>query len=85
MLFSHVSGQQRIDNNKKCRPVAGNFDCHADVAVRCGAHCPIEHILGFTRSHWMSPSGECSHHIAAAAVMVDEFGQKYNTLPKNYF
>ena len=46
-------------------------DCHADAAVQCGAHCPMEHILGFTRSHWMSPSGEeCSHHIAVAAAMV---------------
>jgi hypothetical protein len=22
---------------------AGNFDCHADVAVQYGAHCPMEH------------------------------------------
>jgi hypothetical protein len=45
----------------------------------------MEHILGFTRSHWMSPLGECSHHIATAAAMVDEFGRKHKTLTKNYF
>jgi len=61
-------------------------DCHVDVAVQCGAHCPMEHILGFTRSHRMSPSGEeCSHHIAVAAAMVDKFGRKHKTLTKNYF
>jgi hypothetical protein len=53
---------------------AGNFDCHADVAMQCGAHCPMEHIRGFTRSHWMPPSGECSHPIATAVAMVGDFG-----------
>jgi len=48
MLFSYVGGQQRIGNNKKCRQIAGDFDCHADAAVRCGAHRPMEHIPGFT-------------------------------------
>jgi hypothetical protein len=38
-----------------------------------------------TRSHWMPPLGECSHHIAAAAVMADDFGRKHKTLTKNYF
>jgi hypothetical protein len=33
----------------------------------------------------MPPSGECSHRIAAAAAMVDDFGRKHKTLTKNYF
>jgi hypothetical protein len=78
MLFSYVSGQQQIGNNKKCRQIAGNFDCHADVAVWPRAHLPIEHIQGFTWSHWMPPlaSGECLCHIAPAAAMVDGFVEK---------
>ena len=52
-------------------------------------NCPMEHILGFTRSHWMPPppSGECSYDIAiaAAAAMVDDFGRKHITLTTNYF
>ena len=83
MVFSYVSGQQRIGDNKKIRQIAGDFDCHANAAVQCGAHRPIEHIPA--RSHWMSPSGEYSHRIAAAAAMVDDFGQKHKTLTKNYF
>jgi len=47
MLFSYDSGQQRIHNNNKCREITGNFDCHADAAVRCGAHSLMEHIQGF--------------------------------------
>ncbi len=90
MLFSCVGGQQRIGDNKKCRQIAGDFNCHADAAVRCGAQRPMENIPGFTRSHWMQPSGECLHCIAPAAVMVDEFIEttlntnKTQLLPSNY-
>jgi hypothetical protein len=73
MLFSYGSGRQRIDSNKKCRRIDGNFDCHGDAAVHLGVHLLIEHIKGFTRSHWMPPSGECLHRIAPAAAMVKEF------------
>jgi len=73
MLFSYVGGQQRIGNNKKCRRIDGNFNCHADAAVQCGAHRPMEHIPGFTRSHWMPSLGECLSRIAPAAAMVNEF------------
>jgi hypothetical protein len=33
----------------------------------------MEHIQGFTRSHWMPSSGKCLRHIAPAAAMVKEF------------
>ena len=74
--LAYIMPKQRIDDIRKCRQIAGDFDCHADAVVGCGVHHPMEHILGFTRSDWMSPSGECSHRIAAAAAMVDDFGQK---------
>jgi len=50
-----------------------NFDGHGIAAVRRGAHRPMKHIQGFTRSHWMPPSGKCLRRIAPAAVMVNEF------------
>ncbi len=43
------------------------------MAVGYRAHRPMEHIPGFTRSHWMPPSGKCLCQIAPAAAMVDEF------------
>jgi hypothetical protein len=73
MLFSYGSVHQQIDNNKKCRQNAGDFDCHADVAVQCGGHCLMEHVQGFTLSHWMPPSSECLRGVALAATMVNEF------------
>ena len=75
---------------KKCRRIAGNFYRHADAAVRRGAHRLIEHIQGFTRSHWMLPSGECLRRIAQAAAIVDGFVEttlntnKTQLLPSNY-
>ena len=73
MLFSYGSGRQRIDSNKKCRQIDGDFDGHGDAAVRRGTHRPIEHIQGFIRSHWMPPSGECLRRIAPVATMVSKF------------
>jgi len=52
---------------------AGDFDGHGNAAVQREAHRPMEHIQGFTQSHWMPPSGECLRHIAPAAAMVDDF------------
>ena len=50
----------------------------------------MEHIHGFTLSHWLPPSGECLHRIALATAMVDEFVEttlntnKTQLLPSNY-
>ena len=81
MLFSYHYGQQQIGDNKKCRQIAGNFDCHTDAVVQHGVHLPIKHVQGFTRSHWMLPSGEFLRRIAPAATMVDESVE--NTLNTN--
>jgi hypothetical protein len=66
-------GQQQIDDDKKYMSNAGDIEHHADVGERFGAPCPMEHIQGFTRSHWMPPSGECLCRITLAAAMVDGF------------
>ncbi len=47
-LLAKVMGNNKIDDAKKCRKIAGNFNCHGDAVVQCRAHCPIEHIQGFT-------------------------------------
>ncbi len=73
MLFSYSCGQQWIDDNEKCRRIAGDFDCHVDALVRRWAHLPMEHVQGFTGSHWMPPSGKWLRRIAPAAAMVNEF------------
>jgi hypothetical protein len=85
-----------MGNNKsattKMRANCWQIYCHADAAIQHGAHRLIEHIQGFTWSHWMPPSGECLCRIAPApsAAMVDEFVEttlntyKTQFLPSNY-
>jgi hypothetical protein len=64
--------------------MAGNFGHHADQAVQCGAYCPMEHISGFTRSHWMPP-GKCLHCIPPAATMVNKFVENTQNTNKKLF
>jgi hypothetical protein len=46
---------------KKCTKFAGHFDGRGGAPVRYRAHCSIEEVQGFTRSHWMPSLGEyCS-------------------------
>ena len=85
MLFSYGSGQQRINGNQKNWQIDGNYDIHGNAVVQRGAHRLIEHIRGFTWSHWMPPSVECLRRIALAATMVDDFGRKHKTLTNIYF
>ncbi len=65
--------------------IAGNFDGHADTAVQCRAHCPMERINGFMQSHWMPPLGKCLHCIAPAAAMFDDFEWNKKKLTKHNF
>ena len=46
-----VVANNQIDKNKKYMSNAGDFDCHADTAVQCGAHRRMERIHGFMQSH----------------------------------
>ena len=71
--LAYGCGHQRNRRDKKCRQIDDDFGGHGDAAVRLGAHRPMEHIQGFTRSQWMPPSGECLRRIAPAAAMVKEF------------
>jgi hypothetical protein len=80
-----VVSNNEINDTKKFRQIAGNFDGHADAAVQCGMHCPMEHIPGFTRSHWMPLLGKCLHRIAPAAAKVIDFGCKLKSLTKHNF
>jgi hypothetical protein len=85
MLFIYGSGRQRINGNKKCRRINGNFDCHGNAAVQRGAHRPMEHIQGFTQSYWMPSSVKCLRSITPAAAMVKEFKSNTQLLTKHNF
>jgi hypothetical protein len=42
---------KEVATTNKCTSPAGNFGGNADAVVQCRAHCPMNHIQGFTRSH----------------------------------
>jgi hypothetical protein len=70
---------------KKCKESAGDFNYHVDAVVQCKAHRLMEHILGFTRSYRMLPSGKCLRRIASAAAMVDEYIENTQNANKKLF
>jgi hypothetical protein len=45
----------------------------------------MEHIPGFARSHWKSPSDKCLHCITPAAAMVDEYIENTQNTNKKLF
>ena len=74
--LAYICGQQQNQRDKKYRQIDDDIGDHADAAVRWEAHRSMKHNQGFTWSQMMLPLGECLQRIAAAAAMVDDFGQK---------
>ncbi len=52
----------------ECTSIAGYFDSHGSVAVQYEAHCLMQHVQGYTGSHWMPPLGDYLLSIAPAAA-----------------
>jgi hypothetical protein len=67
-LLAVIYQTKEAATTNKCTFVDGNFGGHADAAVQCGLHHPMDHIQGFTRSHWMLSSDKCLRRIASAAA-----------------
>ncbi len=44
-------GNNRIKDNKKCREINNDFDCHAAGAIQRDEHRLMERIRGFMQSH----------------------------------
>jgi hypothetical protein len=53
---ARATGKQTAINKYTYK--AGRFNGHGDALVRNRAHCPMEEVQGFTRSHWMPPLGK---------------------------
>ena len=43
-FLATVMGKNKIDDAKRCRKIAGDFDHHGDVSMHSGAHYPMKHI-----------------------------------------
>jgi hypothetical protein len=58
-----VVANNKINDNKKCRQIAGNFDCHADKAVQGGAHRPISASVASCKTT------RCHHQASACPIL----------------
>jgi hypothetical protein len=52
----------------KCTSVGAHFEGLGDAPLLCGVHCLMQHVQGYSRSHWMLPSGNYLLCIAPAAA-----------------
>jgi hypothetical protein len=51
-----------------CSSLVGRFDGHGSQLVQYKAHCPMQHVQGYSGSHWMPASGNYLLSIAQAAT-----------------
>jgi hypothetical protein len=52
----------------KCTSSAGRFDGHGGAPEQYRRHCPMQHIQGYSGSHWTPPLGNYLLRIAPAAA-----------------
>jgi hypothetical protein len=52
----------------ECNSVVGRFDGHMNSLKQYTQHCPVQHVQGYTGSHWRPPSGDYLLRIAPAAA-----------------
>ncbi len=69
MVFSYNYGKQKKGAAKKeCTSDTGHFDSHSGVPEQYRLHHPMQHVQGYSRSHWMLPMGDYSLRITQAAA-----------------
>jgi hypothetical protein len=67
-------GSSKQIADKKWTKFAGHFDGHGGAPVRYRMHCLIEEVQGFSRSHWMLPSGKyCGQYLQSDTHTPDFF------------
>jgi hypothetical protein len=53
---------------KKCTLSTGRFDGHGGEPEQYRRHCPMWHVQGYSKSHWMPALGNYLLRIAPAAT-----------------
>ncbi len=62
----------KLSMMNKCTFVVGHFNGHSSAPRQYRQHCPMRHVQGCLRSHWMPPLGDYLLHIAPAAARATE-------------
>jgi hypothetical protein len=52
----------------KCTSSAGRFDSHSNALEQYRQHRPMQHVQGYSGSHWKPASGDYLLRIAPAAA-----------------
>jgi hypothetical protein len=58
----------KLTMTNECTLSAGRFDGHGSAPEQYRRHCPMRHVQGYSRSHWMPLPGDYSLRIALAAA-----------------
>jgi hypothetical protein len=65
-----------------CSSVIGHFDGHGSPPVQYKVHRPMQHVQGYSGSHWMPPSSNYSLRITPAAVRATANKRMTKNVPK---
>jgi hypothetical protein len=58
----------KLTMTNKCTLSAGHFNGHGSAPEKCRWHHPMQHVQGYSRSHWTPASGNYLFRIAPAAA-----------------
>jgi hypothetical protein len=74
---------KKLRVTSKCTSIAAHFEGLADALVQYRVHRPMQHVQGYTGSHWVLPLGNYLLHIAPAATRAT--ANKITTKTCTYF
>jgi hypothetical protein len=57
-------------SKNECTSAAAHFDGYVEALKQYMQHLPMQHVQGYTGSHWTPPSGDYLLRIALAAARV---------------
>jgi hypothetical protein len=63
-----ISVKEKVGGNEQHTSSASRFDGHGGAPVQYKVHRPMQHVQGYTGSHWMLPLGDYLLRIAPAAA-----------------
>ena len=82
MVLSYNYAKQKMTAaTNKCTYVAGHFDGHAEALKRYIRHRPMQHVQGYSGSHWMPPLSNYSLCITPVAARVTANNTKMLYVP----
>jgi hypothetical protein len=72
----------KLTISSTCSSVVGHFDGHGGLSVQYKVHRPMQHVQGYSRSHWTLPSSNYLLRIAPAAARATANKMTTKNVPK---